>query len=214
MKIKPKKPRPCAWSKCRKMFEPSPFRFNPKTCDNIVCALGYVREKEEKKQAKLIDEKIKEFRPVAKEQENKANLQKEVNKLARRIDEMMGYMICIDCTKPYGKQTDAAHFHSIGSNSTLRYNLHNLHSANSQCNRFSDKHLVNYKTGLAKRYGQEYLEMVENLPLKYKEIHLTSLEIVEKLKVVRNLNRNLHTFKFNSSIEAREQLNKIIGIYT
>lgn len=212
--MKPKKPRKCGWSKCNKMFTPNPFRFNQKTCENTMCALGYVREKKEKKQAKLIDDKVKEMRPFAKESENKANLQKEVNKLARRIDEMFNYHYCIDCGNSYGKQTDAAHFHSIGSNSTLRYNLHNLHSAASQCNRFSDKHHEGYKKGLVKRYGQEYLEMVENLPLKYKEIHLTSLEIVEKLKVVRNLNRNLHTFKFSNAIEAREQLNKIIGIYT
>lgn len=201
----------CKYSKCKKNFIPT--QFAQPVC-NYKCALGYNQEKKEAKEQKEIDDKVKEMRPFAKSNEYKKSLQRVVNMLARLIDIKLGYNSCIDCGRTYGKQTDAAHYHSIGSNSTLRYNLHNLHSAASYCNFHSDLHKTNYKIGLANRYGQKYADKVEHLGLVYKEIHLTPLEVVEKLKVVRGLIRNLHTFEFENGMQAREILNRIIGIYT
>lgn len=211
--MKQPKQKKCQFSKCAKMFEPNPFRFNQRTCDNTVCAIGYVQEKQAIKQAKDINEKVKAMKIDTHVKEHKEQLQNEINKLARKIDLKHGYFTCIDCDKDYEKQTDAAHFYSRGANSTLRYHLDNLHSANSQCNRFSDLHHTNYIKGLEKRYGTEYLKKVESLPLKYKSIHLTNQDITDKLKIVRLLNRTLHTYQFESAIEEREYFNKIIGIY-
>ena len=145
--------------------------------------------------------------------ENKEALQRETNKLSRMIDVYFAFETCIDCGKTYGKQTDAAHFHSHGSNCSLRYNLHNLHSAASQCNLWSENHKVGYRHGLVKRYGGEYLIMVETLPLKYKEVHLSNFEIAEKLKIVRVLIRTFGTYKLLDSVSARNLFNMIIGIY-
>lgn len=171
------------------------------------------RKLSEKKEKKEWNEKKAEMKVDTHAKEYKNSLQNEINKLSRMIDLKFEYLTCIDCEKNYGKQQDAAHFHGRGSNSTLRYHLHNLHSANSQCNLYSDVHHVNYAKGLEKRYGKEYLMYVENLRLSIKEIHLTNKDVVEKLKIVRDIIRHFDTYQFESSLDARTILNGLIGIY-
>ena len=129
------------------------------------------------------------------------------------IDAKFGFVTCIDCNKPFGNQIDAAHYNGVGSNHSIRYNLHNLHSAKSDCNQYSDKHKQGYTIGLKERYGEKYLELVEGLPLKYKYIKLTSMEVFVKLKIVRGLVKNFDTFQSENGIAMRDMFNKIIGIY-
>lgn len=195
--------------------------FNQKFCmANEECtdaAIQFVldnnRRLAEKKEKKEWNEKKAEMKVDTHAKEYKNSLQNEINKLSRMIDLKFEYLTCIDCEKQYGKQQDAAHFHGRGSNSTLRYHLHNLHSANSQCNLYSDVHHVNYAKGLEKRYGKEYLMYVENLRVSIKEIHLTNKDVVEKLKIVRDIIRHFDTYQFESSLDARTILNGLIGIY-
>lgn len=148
--------------------------------------------------------------------ENKTDLQKEVNKLARMIDAKFEY-VCIDCGKELNKekhQIDACHLISRKKNSTLRYNLHNLHSGHNHCNTMNESHETNYKIGLEQRYGKEYATMViDELKVKYKEIHLSNVEVSEKLKLVRAIVRNFDTYSFTDSVNARNVLNNLIGIY-
>lgn len=210
--IKILKPKPCAWSKCGRMFTPSPYRFNQRTCDNVMCALGFNREKAEKKESQEWNKEKAVIKIDTHSKEYRNTLQAEINKLSRIIDAKF-YTTCIDCGREFGKQVDAAHFFSRGANSSLRYNLHNLHSAASNCNQFSDTHKEGYLKGLETRYGTEYKELVLSLPQKYPEMKISNIEVVEKLKVVRMLIRTHHTFKFDTAIEYREMFNKIIGLY-
>jgi hypothetical protein len=154
-----------------------------------------------------------ELLPVVHEKKYKGLLQNEINKLSRMIDAKFGYTLCIDCGKPFGSQTDAAHYTSIGSNNSIRYNLHNLHSAKSDCNQYSDKHKQGYTIGLKERYGESYLTLVEELPIRYKYIKVSAVEVYEKLKIVRSLVKNFDTFKAENGIAMREMFNNIIGIY-
>lgn len=201
---------------CRKKFKAKYFLqkycLETESCNDA--AISYSIEVNNRKKENELNEKVKEMKIDTHSKEYRKELQDEINKLSRKIDEIHGYILCIDdCGKGYGKQTDAAHFHSRGSNSSLRYNLHNIHSANSQCNQFSDKHKEGYKIGLEKRYGPQYLDKVLNLPTIYKEIKLSNHEVHQKLKIVRLLIRTLHTFKFENSIDVREYFNNVIGIY-
>jgi len=210
--IKILKPKPCAWSKCGRMFTPSPYRFNQRTCDNVMCALGFNREKAEKKEAQEWNKEKAVMKIDTHSKEYRKTLQDEINKLSRIIDAKF-YTTCIDCNREFGKQVDAAHYHSRGANSSLRYNLHNLHSAASNCNQYSDTHKEGYLRGLESRYGADYKELVLSLPQQYPEMKISNAEVVEKLKVVRMLIRTHHTFKFDTAIQYREMFNKIIGIY-
>lgn len=204
----------CALSTCKKRFKA--LSNHHYFCSSI-CVTAKGDENAEKVKAKLkktewTKEKA-ELKIDTHSKENRSGLQREINKLARQIDARFGYG-CVDCCgRPYGKQIDGAHFHSVGSNSSLRYNLHNIHSADSQCNQYSNTHISGYKIGLEKRYGKEYLEMVEHLPALHKELRLSNLEISNKLKLVRSLNRNFKIYQLQDGDAARDLFNTLIGIY-
>ena len=206
MKIKPKK---CKNKKCGKMFTPT-FSTTQSVC-NYACAVEYELSKN-----KPLVKGTKEFKSAKIEVsigENRTELQRNINLLSRMIDASFGYNTCIDCGKPFGKQIDAAHFHDASTNGTIRFNLHNLHSARSDCNKFSSSHKVGYIKGLEQRYGIDYLNKVEALKTEIKELKLNAFEIAEKLKLVRHIIRNFEKYKFDNALIARNQFNKIIGIY-
>lgn len=163
---------------------------------------------------KEANDQTKRIKVVVYEKENKKYLQNEINKLARMIDAKFGYDTCICCDRNLSGQIAGCHYHSVGSNASLRYNLVQIHSGGVYCNNYSNTHIVGYKEGLATRYGKEYQDYVVNqLPLIYKEIHLTAHDISEKLVIVRRLIRELPKMNFKDAMEARSELNKEIGIY-
>lgn len=175
--------------------------------------------KHTKKKVKEVNERLKqqdkERMPFVYDKEYRKELQDATNKLSRMVDEHFGYG-CIDCGKPLDKeknQIDACHLISRGKNSTLKYHLDNLHSGHNHCNKYNEKHESNYKHNLVLRYGHEYLEQIEGLPLKYPLIKLSEVEVVEKLKLVRKLIRDFTTFEFMDGRNARNWLNALIGIY-
>ena len=189
---------------CKKPFKPT-YSSLQQVCGHK-CAAILAREKESNKA-------FKEMKIKAHEKDYKKTFQDEINKLSRLIDAKF-YNTCIDCGNIFTGQIDAAHYHARGSNCTLRYNLHNLHAARGYCNQHSPDHKAGYAIGLGKRYGKEYADyVVKELPLKYKEIHLTAHEIVDKLKIVRKLIREFNTFDFTDAKSARTLLNNILGIY-
>lgn len=182
------------------------------TC-GYACALEYANEQKQKKAKKEWSERKKELKPKLYAKKYRNQLQSEINKLARNIDAYFN-LPCIDCGKPYTGQIDGAHFHNVGGNEHLRYNLHNIHSARAHCNQYDSEHKKRYPEGLRKRYGKYYLEYVEyELRNEYKELKLTEQEIYEKLKLVRKINRNFNTYSLTSPIAARTYFNIIIGIY-
>ena len=205
---KPLKEKKC--KECSNKFTPQrPLQY---LC-SIECSIKDARKKQAKKEKKAVNDKINAMKPEAKATDYKKYLQNEINLLSRKIDAKFEFD-CIDCLKSFNEQqVDACHLISRKKNGTLKYNLHNLHSGHNHCNVYNSEHESNYKKGLVIRYGKEYLEMVENLPMVYKEIHLTSLDIMDKLKLVRKINRTFDTYKLTSGDSAREMFNKIIGIY-
>ena len=187
--------------------------FNQKTCLNAECVLSYSKEVV---LSKWQDNARKAQKPVKKTVTSvKTLLQTEVNKLARQIDKHFNYT-CIDCGKEYGKQTDGAHYHNVGGNENLRYNLHNIHSARAYCNRYNTEHKKTYPQGLIDRYGQDYYDMVEfDLTKEYPVLKLNELELKDALKIVRKLNRDFQTHLTGHLDGAmlRAYFNNLIGIY-
>lgn len=226
IKPKPKKPKKCICG-CNEMFVPTSIgqkwvsqSHYTKWLTETEKGKEFMAKKIEKAKRQVRDKeksdwnkKKNELLPIVHEKKYKGLLQNEINKLSRMIDAKFGYTTCIDCGKPFGNQIDGAHYTSVGSNNSIRYNLHNLHSAKSDCNKFSDKHHQGYTLGLEQRYGKAYLTLVEELPIRYKYIKISAVEVYEKLKLVRSLVKNFDTFKAENAIEMRENLNTIIGIY-
>jgi len=203
---------------CGSKFEA--FRFLQKYCGNTLeCKTAeamYNLDQIKKKEKTDWTKKKQEMRPVVYSKEYKSELQRLINKLSKMIDEKFEITTCIDCNRHFGKQKDAGHFHSVGEHSNIRWNLHNIHTQRSECNRngLGGGRKFDYHQGLIKRYGQEYADLVHiELNKKYPYIGLNSIEVAEKIKIVRNLIKHFDTFHFESSISARDTLNNLIGIY-
>jgi hypothetical protein len=209
-KIKDKK---CKWSKCLKPF--TPVRFNQKTCNNYVCALGYSRENGSTKKLDNSPEKIKE-RVEKMKQEIKytpgyyeAKLQTEVNEIIRIIDDQVN---CRSC-EGFGK-AQAGHYHSRGKNTTLRFN------GDKQCFKCNVKESANitgYNLGLIKHYGKPYQEFVEyQLPLKHPLIKWNKEILKECIKQAREFKRWLKKEVIGSNFDRmrmRDKMNEKIGLY-
>lgn len=202
---------------CKISFKPT--KFNQKSCRlNDECMTSeamYFLEKKHKADEKKRKQADKERLPFLYPKKFKGLLQNEINLLSRKIDAHFNFL-CIDCGKPFGKQTDAAHLHNVQGNENIRYNLHNLHSAKSDCNKFSSEHKVGYRKGIEQRYGLEYLKYIDiEIPKQFKYIGLKENEVVEALKIVRKLNREFdnNIDQFKDGKEAREYFNNLIGIY-
>ena len=185
---------------------------NKKVCN--IC-VGLVM-KTIKESEKLKKEQKKKDKINAHETDYKGALQNEINKLSKMIDFKFNLTDCIDCGKFLNKEThqiDACHFISRKKAPSLKYHLLNLNSGHNHCNTRNENHESSYRIGLERRYGKEIVAEIDELPRKYPTIKLTAIEIYEKVTLVRKLIRTFDTFQFDNSIQARKQLNEIIGIY-
>jgi len=203
--------------KCKSCKEPhTPFNSLDNWCSKIDCQVAkglFLLEKQKAIKKKESDIKFKEMKARVRAPNRKNDLQTDINKLCRMIDAKFDYR-CIDCDNPFGKQTDGSHLHNVQGNENIRFNLHNIHSARSHCNKHSSEHKNGYRIGIERRYNKEYLNYIDiELRVKYKHIGLLSNEVVEKLVIVRKLIRDFDTFRLKDGIHARNLFNKIIGIY-
>lgn len=140
-------------------------------------------------------------------------LQDEINTLAKMIDESFGYDGCVDCGRPM-QGIDASHFHNVGGNENIRWNLHIIHASDSVCNRMHGGKKEGFYAGLISRYTQEYADYVKfSIPRDYPRLSITEMEIKSALKVVRAIIRKFNRYHFCNAIQAREKCNQLIGLY-
>lgn len=203
----------CKNPDCKEKFTPK--YFNQKFCmEKDECISAHVEWSKEQHEKNWSKRKAK-MRVNTHASENKADLQSQINLLARKID-MKFFGRCIDCGRKFrpGKQVHGSHFHNVGGNEHIRYNLHNIHASASDCNMHHGGRKAEYKEALVERYSEEYMNYVDKeMSLEFDYVGLTNQEIADKLKIVRKLNRDFDTFQLMDGIQARDLFNDIIGIY-
>lgn len=194
--------------------------FLQKTCETPECMIEYKNEVIQKEAQKDWNKRKKTIRIEVKKTDYKKALQLEVNKLARNIDEHFNYP-CIDCTRELeyhlgGEKVNGAHFHDVGGNETLRFNLHNIHASTMFCNRYNTSHKTGYEAGLKSRYGLDYFNYInESIKLEYQLIKLSSQDIFEALSKARKCNREYKELieGLKDGREARLFFNDLLDIY-
>ena len=143
----------------------------------------------------------------------KKELEKHINSIARAIDKGSG---CISCG---GKTTpQAGHYHSVQSNGSIRYNLHNLHLQDYNCNCAKGANIHQYDLGLRDRYGLEYWEYVKfEMVKKYPLIKMIFDEYLDKIQIAKTIVKGLEksdmVFNAEQRIMLRNKYNKMLGIY-
>jgi len=164
---------------CREWFHPS--RDGQVVC-SFECASAIGKEqtakareaaKQKEAQRQRAEEKAGRQRRKAKREsfKTKAQWDKEAqsafNRYIRIRDEGKE---CVSCGNPLigksnyltGSAIDASHYRSRGAASHLKFNVFNVHSACTRCNRQLSGNAVEYRIRLIERIGQEHVERLES----------------------------------------------------
>lgn len=173
------------------------------------CAIIYSKKLQEAKDKKETAKRKKEL--LTKSDYEKI-LQQLVNKIIRVIDYGQP---CISSNLKKGK-VNAGHFFSVGSNPSLRFNLHNIHGQSEYSNTYLHGDLINYRRGLINRYGIEYIEFIERLQGTYPVLKLTIEQLkdcIENAKKFYNIIKSVNVNDVETRIRMREIGNEYINIY-
>lgn len=198
---------------CGKDFEKDIRKPFALTC-SIACALEWNKKQNEKKEAKAWNAQKKDIKDaLTTYSEWLKRLELEVNPIARIIDHDIP---CISCEKTTGKP-QAGHYHTVQSDGTLRYNLHNIHLQDYYCNVPKSGNMPGYDKGLIANYGNHYWEYVK---FDLKRIYATPLKLsIPEIKTLitraRHLRKEIQLEKRTPEqrIRLRDEINTKLGIY-
>lgn len=143
----------------------------------------------------------------------KKDFEKEMNSIARLIDKGSGCISCNGDTTP-----QAGHYHSVQSNGSIRYNLHNLHLQDYNCNCAKGANTHKYDLGLIERYGKDYWEYVKfDIVALTPILKMTTYQYEEKIAVARQIVKGLQSneilFSPQQRMMLRDKFNTKIGLY-
>lgn len=169
-----------------------------------------------KQDEKITKKRDKDLRETLKTlPDKKKELETEVNTIVRLLDK--GHP-CMMCGNQRMKKVNACHYHSVGGNDTIRFNLHNIWAGCEPCNSFKGGNLNGYDLCLIATFGNEYWEEVKfGLTREYQILKLTKPEVNEKIKIAREIVRELKqadkVYTNEERIELRDKYNKRLAMY-
>jgi aminoglycoside phosphotransferase family enzyme len=102
------------------------------------------------------------------------------NRYIRNRDKDKG---CVSCGTTV---TEAGHYYSQGHHSALRFNEVNTNGQCTRCNRFLHGNLVNYRHGLAKRYTQQQIDILDSIGTRNPVKKWTRFEIAQIIEKYSN----------------------------
>ncbi len=183
------------------------------------CCIKCKIERKNKLADKRTNSKPKQSVEVKKPKEpNRSNLlarlQDEINAIAKIIDYGQP---CISCNS--FEEPQAGHYHSVGSDETIRYNLHDIHIQDHYCNIEKSDNRKGYDIGLKKNYGNDYFEYVKfGLKKLYTDpIKLSIIQLKECIISAKVIKQKLNNIKIDwppfQRMLLRDEINETIGIY-
>lgn len=201
-------PKPSKCKICKTPFEKRNLSHSVCSYD---CSIIWNKQEQERKWQKRKKEMISTIETKS-QLENK--LQPRINEIARLIDNSYN---CMMCGKPM-KRINGCHYHSIGSNSSLRFNLLNIFAGCHSCNGEKGGNINGYDIQLIDTFGKPFWEWLkfdlvrENPILKLSKPELE--EIYSKaLEIIKFLKRKDAVYTNEERIALRKDLNKVLGIY-
>ena len=201
---------------CKTKFEAK--YFNQKYClKNDACIKSFtesVKEQREKLTNKAWRKEKKELRSKLETKTDiEKKLEKEINSIVRLIDKNHN---CISSGRPLGKNYDAGHFYSVGSNPQIRFHLFNIFAQSVHDNRDKSGNPLEYMSRLKELFGsemQEYCLALKGLP----SLHLSQEELKDKIVIAKSIIKWLklqdRIYTHKERIELRDQFNSKLGIY-
>lgn len=161
---------------CKETFKPTQFA---QICCGYACAI--IHSKNLKKQKELKDW-IQEKAVLKDKLKTLSEYEVDAKKSFQKYIRLRDYSLpCISCGN--SKTTDWAggHFYSAGMYSGLMFDERNCHKqCNSHCNKFLSGNLLEYRKGLIKRYGNEFVEVLDKLSNEKRNYKYTKEELIAK----------------------------------
>lgn len=172
--------------------------------------------REKAKKAKEAKKKDREFKKKVQSKDVprlKKKLEDEINRIARAID--FGYK-CLACGK--GQLMYASHYHSVGSNGSIRYHLENIWNGCFKCNGHNSSNREGYDKGLVSCFGKEYQQYVHyDLVKNFPYIKWNADQLNNCIRIAREIANRLEsigkTYTLEERVSLRQEFNKQIGIY-
>lgn len=173
---------------CKELFTPlRPLQY---LC-SIYCATKYLSDKQRAREKMDLIEMKKSLLTLSDHE----RLAKHVfQKWVRMRDNSKGYN-CISCNAKITIPTsDGSHFYDANKFSGLIFHEMNCHASCQQCNRFFAGNLLEYREGLIKRYGKDYIETLEALKEEGRNRKYTKIELIDiknkYLRLIKEFNLN------------------------
>ena len=138
---------------CKEKFEQ--VRFNQKFCLEPECVRVWV-ESEKAKQWKKTKQKAKLDLMTLSDHLKLA--QQVFNKWINLRDKGLP---CISCDKPITGRVNASHFWNANNHYNVRFNEDNVHSSCITCNQFLSGNLLEYRTRLISKIGEQRFNILE-----------------------------------------------------
>ncbi len=206
---KPIKEKKCIY--CQNKYYPQ--QILQKVC-SYKCAISFAKNANEKKrkqefrkEKKVLTEKLKTLTDWHND------LQKEINSIVRTLD---ANHPCMSSQRNLGKNFDAGHLFSRGSNPHIRYHLFNIFAQSVHDNQWKSGNQLEFVNGIELTFGTEikdYCLSLKGLP----ELKLSVEEIKEKIPLARGILKWLklqdRKFSIEERISLRRKFNEEIGIY-
>lgn len=166
---------------CREKFEP--IRFNHKFCLKDECIKAFVEEvkvKQWKTTKKRMKEDLKTLQDWLKEAQTIFN--KYINLRDKGLP-------CVSCGKPIKGRVNASHFWNANNHHNVRFDEDNVHSSCITCNQFLSGNLLEYRTRLCSKIGQERFDELE--AKRHVTKKWTKDELKEIIKKYKDLVRDM-----------------------
>lgn len=161
---------------CKNKFEP--VRFNQKYCLEPECVRIWV-ESEKAKQWKTKKAKAKLELMTLSDYLKLAQIT--FNKYINLRDKDKP---CISCDKPITGRVNASHFWNANNHYNVRFNEDNVHSSCITCNQFLSGNLLEYRTRLISKIGEQRFNILESESKKTRKFTIEELkEIIKEYKL-------------------------------
>jgi hypothetical protein len=161
---------------CKESF--TPVQFAQAVC-NYKCAIIHSKNLKDQKEARewkvnkaILKDKLKTL------SQYEAEAKKVFQKYIRMRDVKLP---CISCGKLNATDWAGGHFYSAGMYSGLMFDERNCHKqCNSHCNKFLSGNLLEYRKGLIERYGQEFVNELDQISNEKRNYKYTKEELIAK----------------------------------
>jgi len=160
------------------------YKSTAQVCSNT-CAIQYAKTKRiaiEKRESNVRLKKLKE--DLLTIQQLVSIVQVVFNKYVRERDKNLP---CISCSKLLVGKFDAGHYHNANNHWNVRFDERNVHGQCVYCNQHLSANLINYRSGLLNRIGEQQLAELDSIANETRKF--TKSELYSIMAYYRNKNK-------------------------